>query len=123
MKVQSSYPQQYKNIYNSSSDLINTKEEDEKINKKESKKYNYNSNVAGQGTKEESNSEESNEDTDKITSKIVINPTGIRTLLMLRNSKVFSSVKLGETNNLVEEPSKEEISDEDLSNIETANAE
>lgn len=123
MKVQSSYPQQYKNIYNSSSDLINTKEEDEKTNKKESKKYNYNSNVAGQGTKEESNSEESNEDTDKITSKIVINPTGIRTLLMLRNSKVFSSVKLGETNNLVEEPSKDEISDENLSNIETANAE
>lgn len=123
MKVQSSYPYQYKNTYNSSSDLINTKEEDEKINKKESKKYNYNSNVAGQGSKEESNSEKSNEDTDKITSKIVINPSGIRTLLMLRNSKVFSSVKLGESNNLVEEPSKDEISDEDLSNIETANAE
>lgn len=123
MKVQSSYPQQYKNIYNSSSNLINTKEDDEKTNKKEDKKYYYNSNITGQGTKDESNSEESNEDTDKITSKIVTTPSGIRTLLMLRNSKVFSSVKLGESNNLLEETSKDELSDEDLSNIETENAE
>lgn len=114
MKIQSINALQYRNIYTKDTGLLNFAEEDQKIDKLKSNDYNYNKNIAGKGNEESETTEESDENQDKITSKIVVNSSGMRTLLMLRNSKVFSSLNLGMTNCMLEEPTKGEVSDETL---------
>lgn len=114
MKIQSINALQYRNIYTKDTGLLNFAEEDQKIDKLKSNDYNYTKNIAGKGNEESETTEDSDENQDKITSKIVVNSSGMRTLLMLRNSKVFSSLNLGMTNCMLEEPTKCEVSDETL---------
>ncbi|WGX77838.1 hypothetical protein QJS64_21335 (plasmid) [Paraclostridium bifermentans] len=114
MKIQNVNAIQYRSIHTKGPGLLNLGDEDQKADKTKSNDYNYNKNIAGQGNEESETNEESNENQDKITSKIVVNSSGMRTLLMLRNSKVFSSVDLGMSDGILEEPTKDEVSDETL---------
>lgn len=114
MKVQNVNTIQYKNIYAKKSDIFKFENDDQKAEKSKSKEYNYNKNIAGQTKEELETKEDSNENQDKVTSEIVVNPSGMRTLLMLKNSKIFSSVNLGMSNGVCEELSTDEISNKSL---------
>ncbi|GIM32862.1 hypothetical protein [Paraclostridium bifermentans] len=114
MKVQNINAIQYKNIYVKESDIYKFEDDEQKAEKSKSKEYNYNKNIAGQTKEELETKEDSNENQDKVTSEIVVNPSGMRTLLMLKNSKIFSSVNLGMSNGVCEELSTDEISNKSL---------
>ena len=114
MKVQNVNMMQYKNIYTKESDIFKFENDEQNVDKSKSKDYNYNKNIAGKGKEDSDNNDESNDNQDKVTSEIVVNPSGMRTLLMLRNSKVFSSVNLGMLNNVINEQTKGEVSSEIL---------
>ncbi|WP_419743418.1 hypothetical protein [Paraclostridium dentum] len=114
MKVQNINAIQYKNIYVKESDIFKFENDEQKAEKSKSKDYNYNKNIAGQRKEESETDEGSNENQDKVTSEIVVNPSGMRTLLMLKNSKVFSSVNLGMSNSVVNDPTKGEVSSKTL---------
>ena len=105
---------QYKNISVKESDIFKFEDSEQKVDKSKYKDYNYNKNIEGQGKKDSDSNDESNDNQDKVTSEIVVNPSGMRTLLMLRNSKVFSSVDLGMLNNVINEQTKGEVSSEIL---------
>lgn len=98
MKVQNVNMMQYKNIYTKESDIFKFENDEQKVNKSKSKDYNYNKNIAGKGKEDSDSSDEENDNQDKISSEIVVNASGMRTLLMLKNSKIFSSVNLGISN-------------------------
>ncbi|UOW69492.1 hypothetical protein [Paraclostridium bifermentans] len=100
MKVQNVNTIQYKNIYAKESDIFKFENDDQKADKSKSKDYNYNKNIAGQVKEKSETKEDSNDNQDKVTSEIVVNPSGMRTLLMLKNSKIFSSVNLGMSNEI-----------------------
>lgn len=114
MKVQNVNTIQYKNIYAKESDIFKFENDEQKADKSKSKDYNYNKNIAGQVKEKSETKEDSNDNQDKVTSEIVINPSGMRTLLMLKNSKIFSSVNLGMSNGVCEELSTDEISNKSL---------
>lgn len=114
MKVQNINVTQYKNISVKESDIFKFEDSEQKVDKSKYKDYNYNKNIEGQGKKDSDSNDESNDNQDKVTSEIVVNPSGMRTLLMLRNSKVFSSVDLGMLNNVINEQTKGEVSSEIL---------
>lgn len=114
MKVQNINTIQYKNIYAKKSDISKFENDEQKAEKSKSKDYNYNKNIAGQVKEESETKEDSNDNQDKVTSEIVVNPSGMRTLLMLKNSKIFSSVNLGMSNGVCEELSADEISNKSL---------
>lgn len=114
MKVQNKNVTQYKNISVKESDIFKFEDSEQKVDKSKYKDYNYNKNIEGQGKKDSDSNDESNDNQDKVTSEIVVNPSGMRTLLMLRNSKVFSSVDLGMLNNVINEQTKGEVSSEIL---------
>ncbi|MDM8129336.1 hypothetical protein QUV80_12815 [Paraclostridium benzoelyticum] len=114
MKVQNVNTIQYKNIYAKKSDIFKFENDEQKAEKSKSKEYNYNKNIAGQTKEELETKEDSNDNQDKVTSEIVVNPSGMRTLLMLKNSKIFSSVNLGISNGVCEELSADEISNKSL---------
>lgn len=114
MKVQNVNTIQYKNIYAKKSDISKFENDEQKAEKSKSKDYNYNKNIAGQVKEESETKEDSNDNQDKVTSEIVVNPSGMRTLLMLKNSKIFSSVNLGMSNGVCEELSADEISNKSL---------
>lgn len=114
MKVQNINVTQYKNISVKESDIFKFEDSEQKVDKSNYKDYNYNKNIEGQGKKDSDSNDESNDNQDKVTSEIVVNPSGMRTLLMLRNSKVFSSVDLGMLNNVINEQTKGEVSSEIL---------
>ncbi|MGL5642367.1 MAG: hypothetical protein ACRDDM_08860 [Paraclostridium sp.] len=88
--------------------------DEQKAEKSKSKEYNYNKNIARQTKEESETKEDSNDNQDKLTSEIVVNPSGMRTLLMLKNSKIFSSVNLGMSNGVCKELSRDEISNKSL---------
>lgn len=100
MKVQNVNTIQYKNIYAKESDIFKFENDEQKADKSKSKDYNYNKNIAGQVKEKSETKEDSNDNQDKVTSEIVVNPSGMRTLLMLKNSKIFSSVNLGMSNEI-----------------------
>lgn len=112
MKVQNVNTIQYKNIYAKKSDIFKFENDEQKAEKSKSK--DYNKNIEGQRKEESETDEGSNENQDKVTSEIVVNPSGMRTLLMLRNSKIFSSVNLGMSSGVCEELSTDEISNKSL---------
>lgn len=112
MKVQNINAIQYKNIYVKESDIYKFEDDQQNVDKAKSK--DYNKNIAGQRKEESETDEGSNENQDKVTSEIVVNPSGMRTLLMLKNSKVFSSVNLGMSNSVVNDPTKGEVSSKTL---------
>lgn len=112
MKVQNINAIQYKNIYVKESDIYKFEDDQQNVDKAKSK--DYNKNIAGQRKEESETNEDSNENQDKLTSEIVVNPSGMRTLLMLRNSKIFSSVNLGMSSGVCEELSTDEISNKSL---------
>ena len=114
MKVQNVNTIQYKNIYAKESDIFKFENDEQKADKSKSKDYNYNKNIAGQVKEKSETKEDSHDNQDKVTSEIVINPSGMRTLLMLKNSKIFSSVNLGMSNGVCEELSTDEISNKSL---------
>ncbi|WP_156317224.1 hypothetical protein [Paraclostridium bifermentans] len=114
MKVQNVNTIQYKNIYAKKSDIFKFENDEQKAEKSKSKEYNYNKNIAGQTKEESETKEDSNDNQDKVTSEIVVNPSGMRTLLILKNSKIFSSVNLGMSNEVCEELSTDEISNKSL---------
>lgn len=114
MKVQNVNTIQYKNIYAKKSDIFKFENDEQKADKSKSKDYNYNKNIAGQVKEKSETKEDSNDNQDKVTSEIVVNPSGMRTLLMLKNSKIFSSVNLGMSNGVCEELSTDEISNKSL---------
>lgn len=114
MKVQNKNVTQYKNISVKESDIFKFEDSEQKVDKSKYKDYNYNKNIEGQGKKDSDSNDESNDNQDKVTSEIVVNPSGMRTLLMLINSKVFSSVDLGMLNNVINEQTKGEVSSEIL---------
>lgn len=98
MKVQNANMMQYKNIYTKESDIFKFENDEQNVDKSKSKDYNYNKNIAGKGKEDSDNNDDANDNQDKVTSEIVVNPSGMRTLLMLKNSKIFSSVNLGMSN-------------------------
>lgn len=114
MKVQNINVTQYKNISVNESDIFKFEDSEQKVDKSKYKDYNYNKNIEGQGKKDLDSNDESNDNQDNVTSEIVVNPSGMRTLLMLRNSKVFSSVDLGMLSNVINEQTKGEVSSEIL---------
>ena len=114
MKVQNVNTIQYKNIYAKESDIFKFENDEQKADKSKSKDYNYNKNIAGKVKEKSETKEDSNDNQDKVTSEIVVNPSGMRTLLMLKNSKIFSSVNLGMLNGVCEELSTDEISNKSL---------
>lgn len=114
MKVQNVNTIQYKNIYAKKSDIFKFENDEQNAEKSKSKDYSYNKNIAGQVKEESETKEDSNDNQDKVTSEIVVNPSGMRTLLMLKNSKIFSSVNLGMSNGVCEELSAHEISNKSL---------
>lgn len=114
MKVQNINVTQYKNISVNESDIFKFEDSEQKVDKSKYKDYNYNKNIEGQGKKDSDSNDESNDNQDNVTSEIVVNPSGMRTLLMLRNSKVFSSVDLGMLSNVINEQTKGEVSSEIL---------
>lgn len=114
MKVQNVNMMQYKNIYTKESDIFKFENDEQKVDKSKSKDYNYNKNIAGKGKEDSDSNDEANDNQDKISSEIVVNASGMRTLLMLKNSKIFSSVNLGISNEVCEELSADEISNKSL---------
>lgn len=50
--------------------------------------------------------EKDSEDDEKITSKIITNSNGVRVLYMLKGTKIFSSIKLGDNNNFEDDINK-----------------
>ncbi|MGL5652289.1 MAG: hypothetical protein ACRDDE_11060 [Paraclostridium sp.] len=114
MKVQNVNTTQYKNIYAKESEIFKFENDEQKADKSKSKDYNYNKNIAGKGNEDSDNNDESNDNQDKISSEIVVNGSGMRILLMLKNSKIFSSVNLGMSNEVCEELSTDKISNKSL---------
>lgn len=101
-----------RNLYDLSNELLKSNKKDTNLEKDDKDKYNKN--VVGKPNNNLNNeSKEESQAKEVITSKIVTNSNGIRALLMLRNSKVFSSLAIGQTNNMLEEPGKEN-SDENV---------
>lgn len=114
MKVQTVNMMQYKNIYTKESDIFKFENDEQKVDKSNSKDYNYNKNIAGKGKEDSDNNDEANDNQDKVSSEIVVNASDMRTLLMLKNSKIFSSVNLGMLNGVCEKLSTDEISNKSL---------
>lgn len=98
MKVQNVNMMQYKNIYTKESDIFKFENYEQKVDRSKSKDYNYNKNIAGKVKENSDSNDEANDNQDKISSEIVVSQSGMRTLLMLKNSKIFSSVNLGISN-------------------------
>lgn len=93
MKIQSINPLQYRNIYTKDAGLLNFGEEDQKIDKLKSNDYNYNKNIAGKGNEESETEEESDENQDKITSKIVVNSSGMENFVNAKKLKSFQFIE------------------------------
>ena len=114
MEVQNVNTIQYKNIYAKKLGIFKFENDEQKTEKSKSKEYNYNNNIVGQTKEESETKEDSNDNQDKVTSEIVVNPSDMRTLLMLKNSKIFSSANLGMSNEVCEKLSTDEISNKSL---------